>query len=122
MEQATTATQQRRRRYHRSAQEIESLLAEYQSSGQSRRNFAALRGISLSTLSGWLQRRGAGAAVANRSSQRLVRVRVAGAPGGESIMTGAFEVAFGDGVMVRVPHGFDELSLRRLLHALGKGC
>lgn len=90
------------------------LIAEQERSGQTVREFSAARGIAAGTMFWWrsaLRRRG----------KQLVPVRVVN---GRAAMDGSgpaalcFEVQLDDAMTVRVPAGFDEEELRRLLRAL----
>ena len=88
-------------------------VAQWRSSGQTAREFAARRGVNASTLSHWAWRlrqepRG-GAALARVPTMIEVHAR--------PVADDRFEIELG-GRRVRVPPSFDVDSLRRLLSAL----
>lgn len=85
------------------------LIAEQERSRQSAREFAAARGVAAGTVYWWRSR-------LRDRSQGMVRVAVVdGAEAGSA--RGGFELQLGD-ITVRVPAGFDDVELRRLLQAL----
>jgi hypothetical protein len=87
-------------------------VAQWRSSGQTAREFAARRGIKASTLSHWAWRLGresdGGAALAHVPTMIEVHARP---------VTDRFEIELG-GRRIRVPASFDSDALRRLLAAL----
>jgi transposase-like protein len=89
------------------------LIAEQEASGLTVREFAACRGLSASTIYWWrsrLHREG-------RSVAELVPVEVTEAPAAAST---AIERIVGDDIVLRLPRGFDEADLRRVLAVVGK--
>jgi transposase-like protein len=87
-----------------------SLIAEQERSGLTARAFAESRGITPTTLYWWRSRlRQRGAA--------LVPVTVVAHDEGADKESGAFELEFGE-MTLRIPRGFAETDLRRLLQAL----
>lgn len=87
-----------------------SLIAEQERSGLTARAFAESRGITPTTLYWWRSRlRQRGAA--------LVPVTVVAHDEGAGKESGAFELEFGE-MTRRIPRGFAETDLRRLLQAL----
>lgn len=86
------------------------LIAAQERSGKSVREFAAARGFAAGTLSWWRSR-------LRKRNEDLVRVAVVeGASVNDSTRAG-FELLLGD-LTLRVPAGFDETELRRLLQVL----
>ena len=122
-----------------SSKQIEShwraLITEQEGSGLSVREFAEQRGLSRWSLYGWRSKFGRGhrgrgrpKVVAGRSSradaaQDLVAVEILGGEGspGPGVNQG-FDLHVGDGIGVRVPHGFDGAELARLVSALRSSC
>lgn len=86
------------------------LIAEQERSGQSVREFAAARGVAAGTLYWWRSR-------LRDPSEDLVRVAVVEGAVADSSWCGSFELQLGD-VTLRIPAGFDDGDLRRLLQAL----
>ena len=90
------------------------LIAEQEQSSLTVREFAEIRGITPTTLYWWrseLKRRGVG----------LVAVRVVDdSATGESRSTDhpSFELQVGNSMTLRIPAGFNEIDLRRVLTAL----
>ena len=62
----------------------------------------------------------AGRVVRRAVASRFVEVKVGGGPGrAEGLGAKAFEVVLASGVVIRVPEGFDAVSLDELLDVLG---
>ena len=106
----------------RTQDDIDELLRELEESGETVVTFAKRRGVPAQTVYGWTKRRREKRRKppsGQRSKRDLVRVMVAGAEPATSI---AYELVV-DGVgTVRVPSGFDEGDLARLLRTLREGC
>jgi hypothetical protein len=113
-------------------QRYRDLLEEHGASGKTLVEFAAEKGLSLSTLSWWkgeIRRREAirhGRPVPRRRRYRrrppqLVPVTVAGAEA-PSLPAGHFEVSLPGGAAVRVPFHFDAESFKRLVSVLREAC
>jgi hypothetical protein len=91
------------------------LIAEQESSGQTVREFAASRGVAAGTVFWWrsrLRRRAADA-------MTLVPVEVVDKV---TARPAALELVVRDGIVLRLPRGFDEGDLRRVLAALARSC
>ncbi len=86
------------------------LIAAQERSGQSVRAFAAARGFAAGTLYWWRSR-------LRDRGEDLVRVAVVEREAADDPTSASFELQLGD-IMLRVPAGFDERELRRLLQAL----
>lgn len=84
----------------------------WRESGLSQAAFARRSGIGAQRLRYWKHRVDVGV----EETARLVPVEVVGAQ--YSVEEEAFEVAVGSGRVIRVPTGFDEVALVRLVHAL----
>jgi len=95
------------------------LVAQWRSSGQTAREFAARHGVNPSTLSGWAWRFGrekdgssrGRSCPEDRPVPRMIELR------GYPVDDERFELVIG-GRRVRVPPSFDEDALRRLLAVL----
>lgn len=98
------------------------LIEEQERSGESVRAFAAARGLSAWSLYGWrsrLGRRGRD----NARAGGLVPVEVVhDACAGADPSTPGIEIIVGDRAVVRVPRGFDQAELVRVLAAVGRAC
>lgn len=92
------------------------LIGEQEASGLTVREFAEARGVAPSTLFWWRSklRRGHRA-----DDAQLVPVEVVDAAADQST---AIELVIHDGILLRLPRGFDEADLRRVLAAVGKPC
>lgn len=119
-------------RFTEKERQFRALLEEQAASGKTLVEFAAEKGLGLSTLSWWkgeIRRREAirqGRPVPRRRRYRrqprpLVPVTVTG-PAAPSVPFGVFEVSLPGGAAVRVPYDFDVESLRRLVAVLGTSC
>lgn len=95
------------------------LIAAQARSGQSVREFASTRGINVTTLYWWRSRLGAGRAPGRRdeSAGDLVPVTVIEGGDGPPKANNSFELELG-AMTLRIPPGFAESDLRRLLQAL----
>ena len=103
-------------RRRRSRQEVEQLIAEYESTGLSRREFCRERGLSLSTLSRYRKRR-ARRAPAGRNA--LLAVEVSGrAPAPIAATGSALAVVLSGGRRIEVGRGFDTGALEQLVRVL----
>jgi len=104
----------------RTRSEIEGILAEYNGSGETQRDFAQRHGIGVSTLSLWLRReRESGAAGAgNWGRAKLVEVCLAGAEASRREPGIDFEIEFAGGERLRVRRGFLAEELRVIVAAL----
>ncbi len=89
------------------------LVAQWRSSGQTAREFAARRGVNASTLSHWAWRLGR----ETRSDAPLARVSTMIEVHARPAADDRFEIELG-GRRVRVPPSFDVEALQRLLAAL----
>ena len=96
------------------------LVSEQERSGQTAKAFAESRGVSLCTLYWWRSRLSR-QPPATPSAPALVHIAVRDdrRVGGDARpRTAAFELHIRDDLMIRVPAGFDDGDLRRLLEAL----
>jgi hypothetical protein len=101
-------------RRRRSRQEVEQVVAEYESSGLSRLEFCRERGLALSTLGRYRSRKGRQAAV---GSNALLAVELSGrapAPASGS----ALAVVLWSGRRIEVGRGFDTGALEQLVRVL----
>lgn len=92
------------------------LIKEQDASGLTVREFAATRGVAPSTMFWWrckLRRR------RPADETQLVPVEVVQAATDPAV---AIELVIRDGIVLRLPRGFDEADLRRVLLAVGKPC
>ena len=106
----------------RSQEEIDELLRELEGSGETAAAFAKRRGVPVQTVYGWTKRRRekSGKRPANRKSRKeLVRVSVGRSEPSTAI---AYELVLDGFGTVRIPSGFDEGDLVRLLRALREPC
>jgi hypothetical protein len=93
------------------------LLAAQKRSGLSLVEFARQRGLRANTLSWWRHRlRDADEDGESVSSGGFIEITPA--LGVREVQTVGFEIVLGDGTVVRVPEGFSEEPLRRLLAVL----
>jgi transposase-like protein len=100
-------------RTRRSGQEIGAIIAEYERSGVTQREFAEACGIPLATLTGWLRR---------AREDRFVEIRTEG-KANPGVSAGRFAVELSAGIRIEVPPGFDAAELGSLLAELkGAGC
>jgi transposase len=110
----------------RSRAEADRLVAEYEASGMSRREFCARQGVALGTLDLYRkrQRREAMAARAPGGSRgsgaKLVAVEVAGKEKKEWERGCGLAVVLGKGRRIEVRASFDEATLKRLVDLLEK--
>jgi transcriptional regulator with XRE-family HTH domain len=106
------------------AQEV--IVAEYWKSGLTQRVFARAAGIGVSTLQLWLRRARSETEHPHRSASSLgkaaavslLEVDLAGGPTGSPGEEGHYEVELSHGALLRVPRGFREDDVRRLLRLL----
>jgi len=83
-----------------------------------RQEFAALQGVSPTTLDNWRRKVGKLDEAKSQSRSRLVPVRVQSNAGNSE----SLEIRVNDRWAIRVSRGFDEETLRRLLEVLAKAC
>jgi len=103
-------------RRRRSRQEVEQLVAEYESSGLSRVAFCRERGLALSTLGRYRSRR---ERLAPAGSNALLAVEVSGrAPACGAAMGSALAVVLRGGRRIEVGRGFDTGALEQLVRLL----
>jgi hypothetical protein len=103
-------------RRRRSRQEVEQLVAEFESSGLNRSEFCRERGLALSTLARY--RRGQ-VQQTSTGSNTLLAVEVSGqAPGPVAATCRALAVVLRGGRRVEVGRGFDARTLEQLVHVL----
>lgn len=95
----------------RTPAEIENIVAQFRTSGLSRREFAERHDLGVGSLARWLQRQPQAS-----SATKFVRVVPATAPTAPSW----FELALPDGRRLRIPVGCDEAALRSLLGVLAE--
>ena len=103
---------------HRSRAEVDRILSDYESSGETIVRFAQSQGIKPETLRWWLRRRRE-ASQSAASCPRLVPVRVSN---GEGVFGGAVEVALTNGRKLRVSLHEDVDAIVRLAVALERPC
>ena len=100
----------------RSRQEVEQVVAEYESSGLSRIEFCRERGLALSTLGRYRRRR---ERQAPTGSNALLAVEVSGgAPAPVAAMGSALAVVLRGGRRIEVGRGFDPGALEQLVRVL----
>jgi hypothetical protein len=100
----------------RSRQEVDQLVAEYESSGLSRQEFCRERGVGLSTLDRYRTRR---KRQAPSGSNALLAVEVSGrAPAPIAGTGGALAVVLPGGRRIEVGRGFDTGALEQLVRVL----
>jgi transposase-like protein len=113
-------------RRRRTKAEAEVILARYGKSGLTQRVFARKAGMSVSTLQYWLRRarllnrnkpRKAGSSVAAPAIS-LLGVELAGALPLGARSAGGYEIEMSGGVCLRLPDGFGDGEVRRLLALL----
>src|ERR1035437_1778124 len=103
----------------RSRQEVEQVVAEYESSGLSRIEFCRQRGLALSTLGRYRKRR---ERQAPTGSSALLAVEVSGrAPAPLGATGSALVVLLRGGRRIEVGRGFDTGALEQLVRRLGRG-
>jgi len=103
-------------RHRRSRQEVEQLMAEYESSGLSRIDFCRERGLGLSTLDRYRTQQKQ-QAPAGRNA--FVAVEVSGrAPGPVATTSSALAVVVRGGRRIEVGRGFDTGALEQLVRVL----
>jgi transposase-like protein len=111
-------------RRRRSAEEADGILGEYAKSGLTQRVFARETGIGVSTLQYWLRRkarmgmkghrREAGSAQ-SLSEVSLLEVELDGEARSERRAREGYEIEWAGGMRLRLPGGFREEEVRRLL-------
>lgn len=97
-----------------------SLLREQERSGLSVLEFARQRGVPSANLYWWrkrLRQTAEGALVAVRVVEDAAAAATGPTPGGDG-----FELALSGGLVLRIPAGFNESDLRRLLTVLAERC
>lgn len=111
-------------RRQRSAAEADGILGRYAESGLTQRVFAREAGIGVSTLQYWLRRKARMGMKGHRrkagspqtlSKVSLLEVELAGEARGERRAREGYEIAWAEGMRLRVPSGFQEEEVRRLL-------
>ena len=103
-------------RRRRSRQEVEQVVAEYESSGLSQIEFCRKRGVALSTLGRYRSRQGRQAAA---GSNALLAVEVGGRTRAPIAATsGALAVVLRSGRRIEVGRGFDTGALEQLVRVL----
>lgn len=102
----------------RSRAEVDRLVAEYETSGQTRQEFCAKHGLSTVTLDRYRRRRKK-RAEGPASSGRFLRVELSGAkPAGSSGPGNELAVVLGSGRRIEIRHGFDAELLSQLVQVL----
>jgi transposase-like protein len=114
-------------RRRRSVEEVDGILGEYAESGLTQRVFAREAGISVSTLQYWLRRKARAGMKRNRHEAggartlpkvSLLEVELDGGGagvGGERSAREGYEIEWRGGTRLRLPSGFREEEVRRLL-------
>lgn len=97
--------------------EISKVLSEYRRSKLSAAAFAKSAGIAAVTLSRWQREVRVASREKAPTPPPIVEVRTS-----TSARPGSFELSLPSGMWLRVPHGFDESELGRLLQALASAC
>jgi hypothetical protein len=100
-------------RTRRRPEQVEAVLAAYETSGLTQRQFAERAGVGYSTLTYWLRRRRPGAPAVRSSGWVPVEVNR------EARCCSTYQVDCADGTRVRIPSGFDPTEVRRLLDLIG---
>mgnify|MGYP002623624138 CR=1 FL=1 len=90
------------------------VVADYESSGLTRRDFSLRAGISINTLDSWRRK------VREQASPRIVPVRIASPEPGGSIGAG-FRLSLPNGMYVEGGWDFPEQGLARLLRVAAEG-
>jgi hypothetical protein len=91
------------------ARQMATLMAQWERSGETMKEFAARHGIKLSTFSSWRQELG------KRVTKPAVRTEFIEIGGNGAVQ---FELSLPNGMRLRVPNGFDAAALERLLGVL----
>jgi len=111
-------------RRQRSVEEADGIVGKYAESGLTQRVFAREAGMSVSTLQYWLRRKARMGTKGNRreagsartlSKVSLLEVELDGGAGGERIGREGYEIEWAGGTRLRLPSGFPEEEVRRLL-------
>jgi hypothetical protein len=105
----------------RTRSEIREIVEAYYASGQTQGNFAACRGIGVSTLSLWLRRERKQAKLRTLSMERepdLVEVSLSGVEPGRQQPGGDFEIEFAGGERLRMRRGFLAEEFRVIIEVL----
>jgi len=111
-------------RRQRSVTEVDGILGRYAESGLTQRVFAREAGIGVSTLQYWLRRRARLGMKGDRckasgpralSKVSLLEVELAGEARGEGMVREGYEIEWPGGMRLRLPSGFREEEVRRLL-------
>jgi transposase-like protein len=110
--------------------EVEAILGEYVKSGLTQRVFAREIGIGVSTLQYWLRQNGRREPQRPRRQMRgggtspevpLVEVDLEGIARGGSAVEERYEIAWSNGMRLRVPRGFGKEEVRALVELVKEG-
>jgi transposase-like protein len=122
----TQSTKQAGSRRHRADVATEVILEEYRNSGLTQRVFAQEAGIGVSTLQLWLRQARLGVGSKPRQASRpltasavcLLEVELGGNTPRSSGDVARYEIELGNGTRLRLPLGFEDAPVRRLLGLL----
>jgi transposase-like protein len=118
MEHASRSRALHRAHYRFTPAERSTIVDDFARSGLTQAEFAKKAGISAWTLSRWMSEAGDQRTTGDGRSSR-VQVQIFN-PAAES--RGVFELTFDSKLSLRVPAGFDETELRRLVAILREAC
>jgi len=103
--------------------EMQRLLEQAERSNLSLAEFSRRRGLHPNTLAWWRRRLREIAGTNGGARTRLVEVEQGGAGSGYGkVAPRIYEIVLPDGMVVRVPEGFEEQSLDRLLRVIREPC
>src|SRR5271157_1233963 len=108
-------------RRRRSQAEGEGLVSEYEQSGLGRKEFCAVRGLSVHTLDAWRRRIAQSGSNENIVPVEIIEDRAArmGSMPARSVAgNGQFRIVLSHGLRIEVEAGFDAAELRRLIAVL----
>ena len=110
----------KRTRVNRTREEIHNIIREFQASGLTKIAFGKTRGINPHLLGRWIRDERERAPTPRKSSKsRVIPVRIRpSAPTTPDASHGTVEIVLSNGRRLRVPAGFDEDSLLRLVNLL----
>jgi transposase-like protein len=112
-----------KKRVYRSQGEILAIVKEFESSGMNRTAFAKSKGLHPSVFCRWLRKLRGEESGEQGTPNPLVRVRVRPSrePGSQEVSS-PLEVVLANGRVVRVPSGFEEETLGKLVKVLEERC
>jgi transposase-like protein len=111
----------KRTRVNRTREEVHNIIGEFQASGLTQIAFGKARGINPNLLGRWMRDERERATTRKKTSKSRVipvRIRRPSAPTTPDVSHGTVEIVLANGRRLRVPAGFDEDSLLRLVNLL----